>query len=80
MGLNVKKNIFIFFETQVLFMVIHGNMVVKLFFGVFVTLKKNQNTPNASFFFFWPFTSDLADSMSIIIKTTTSWVIKKNES
>ena len=30
-------------------------------------------------FFFWPFTSDFADSMSIISKTTKCWVIKQNK-
>ena len=48
-------------------------MVLKHFFWHFLI----QSSKNI-FFFFRPFTSNFADSMSIIGKTTTCWVIKKH--
>ena len=59
-----------FVEAQVYFNTIWVYMFLELFFGVFVSFFLIKIWQKHTFFF-GPFTSDFADAISIISKTTT---------
>ena len=73
MGLNVAKTILNFLKLKFKW-ILFGSICLKKFlfcFCHFFLLKYAKSV----LFFFGPFSSDFADSMSIISKTTTWWVM-----